>query len=226
MKAAMKGRAVLAVVLGLVVVLLAWNMFFFAPAGNDLADAKDDRDLAETELAGLDARLESLRDLEEQQPEMVEEQARLGAMIPERPDLEVFIRAANDISVDSGIDWISVAPSEPAAGASGVSEIRMAIQLQGGYYQVQDYLNRLEDLSRLVVIDSIQVGTGVDATDEQSIVPSAGGAPSLSVTLTARMFTQATGLVSAPVVPDAGATTTTVADNAATTEQSGVGGLN
>ena len=64
-----------------------------------------------------------------------------------------------------------------AAGA-GVrpAEVRLSLQIKGGYFQVLDFLNRLDDLSRLVVNDALTV------TADQSA--------RLSVSLTSRMFTR------------------------------------
>lgn len=65
----------------------------------------------------------------------------------------------------------------PAAGAAPrPAEIRLAMQIRGGYFQVLDFLNRLDDLPRLVVNDSLTV-----AADQ---------AAQLTVSLTSRMFTR------------------------------------
>ncbi len=211
----MRGRILIAAVLGLVVVLIAWNALFYGPAGKDLDEAKEQRDVAEREVDSLDARLKELRVDAENKPARLALKEELAAMIPELPQLESFIRAADDIRAETGVDWISVAPTEPTPSPTGISEIRMSIQLEGGFFQVQEYLKRLEDLSRLVVIDAIQISAGVQA-DEDGGTPSLSGAPTLSVTLTARMFTQATGLIT-PANP----VTTTTAGGASTTTVAG-----
>ncbi|HVF75060.1 MAG TPA: type 4a pilus biogenesis protein PilO [Acidimicrobiales bacterium] len=101
------------------------------------------------------------------------------------------------------------------APASGPAEIRLALQVQGGYYQVLDFLNRITDMPRIVVIDSLNV-TG-----------SATGR--LTVALTARMFTRAVppefGGVATPTTTTTtapgGATTTTAVGGATTTTAAG-----
>jgi len=146
--------------------------------------------------------------------DFIEEQAKYGAMIPQQADLAAFLRSANDIADSSGLDWIQITPTEPVPGTSGASEIAMTMQLEGGYYQVLEYLRELEDLSRIVVVDTIQVNAGGSEGDEEgggSV--DVTGAPTLSVNLTARMFTQAT-VVSRPV---AETPTTTPGDATATT---------
>ncbi len=192
----MKSRAVLVAFLLLVVVLLAWNFLFFAPAGEEVTKAEDTKIAAIAQQDSLQNTLDRLEDLKSRQPELMDEKNRLSGRVPALPDLEVFIRAANDLSVESGLDWLQISPAEPVPAANGISEIRMSMQLEGGYYQVLDYLNRMEDMSRLVVVDtiSVAVGGGAEGGGTTEMVPSISGAPTLSVNLTARMFTQATGL--------------------------------
>ena len=40
--------------------------------------------------------------------------------------------------------------------ATGPSVIPLSIQIKGGFFQVLDYLNRLEDMGRLVIVDAHQ----------------------------------------------------------------------
>lgn len=69
----------------------------------------------------------------------------------------------------------SQATGGPGAGALP-AEIRLTLQIKGGYFQVLDFLNRLDDLPRLVVNDSLTV-----ASDQSA---------QLTVGLTSRMFTR------------------------------------
>ncbi len=118
------------------------------------------------------------------------------------------------MAVQSGIDWLSISPSPPAVGgAGGISVITMSIEIEGGFFQVLDYLNRLEELERLVVVDAITISgatiAGGDGDEGGEQTSSATGAPTLSVTLNARMFTRADAAFGA--TGDGGDTTATTA---------------
>ena len=76
------------------------------------------------------------------------------------------------------------------------------MSIQGGFFQVLDYLNRLEDLGRLVIIDALNASAANADDGNGTGTASTTGAPTLAVTLTGRMFTMA-----APVAP-AGSTPT------------------
>jgi hypothetical protein len=45
----------------------------------------------------------------------------------------------------------------PSADASAVSAINLAVTVDGGYFQVLDYLNRLEAMDRIVVVDTLSL---------------------------------------------------------------------
>jgi Tfp pilus assembly protein PilO len=190
-----KSRIALAGVLGFVVILLVWNFAFFAPAGRDQDHAKQKLDTAQQQGNQLDARLRDLKKISVNAPEQKAKLDKLNAAVPVTADLEGFIRSAVDLEQQAGVDWVDVEPTPPVAGGTA-SQIKMSIVISGGFFQVLDYLNRLESLSRLVVVDGINIaaggggsssGSGTTPTTSASAV---GGAPQLTVTLNARMFTQ------------------------------------
>jgi type IV pilus assembly protein PilO len=199
----MRSRVVIVGVLLGVIVVLLWNLLIFAPKGRDLSDAKKDTQAAQALEPGLRAQLARLQEVSKNGPEIAAQLDKLSGAIPTEPDLDGFILSANQIAVQSGIDWLSVSPSVTQAGTTGVSVIPLTIAIQGGFFQVLDYLNRLEDLSRLVIVDAINVsaGTGDDAAGGVTT-----GAPTLAVTLTGRMFTLAPPATPAGGTPTPGPT--------------------
>lgn len=206
----MRNRVMAFVAVAVVGVVALWWVFVFAPLGRDLDDARDQRAQAEREEASLTAQLRRLQEIDRNAPEADAELARLAEAIPDNPDLADFFLAANEIAVRSGIDWISVSPAEPTPTPGSPSVVRINMQLSGGFFQILDYLNRLEDLDRLVVVDTLNVTTG--GGEGTANVGGFNGAPTLSATLTARMFTLATmiGSPATTTMPGPGAPTTAV----------------
>jgi Tfp pilus assembly protein PilO len=187
--------ALLAAIIAVGVVALWW-VFLYSPAAGELADLDDDITQVQGERQGLQAKLRQLKDIASNGPEIDAELGKLANAVPETPELASFILSANEIALESGIDWLSVAPSEPVSSGPGPATIQVTIQVQGGFFQVLDYLNRLEDLQRLVVVDSITMGTteGQQGTDGSD----AGLTSSdLTVNLSGRMFTMAEGTAAA-----------------------------
>lgn len=189
----MKRGVLILGILGALALTLGWNTFLRAPKANERADLQEQVKSAQAEAEALQATLTRLQKLARNIEANQAEFARLGHLVPDTPDMAGFIRAMNDIAAQSQVDWASLVPSTPVPGvAGGPYSIGLSISIRGTFFQVLDYLKRLETLERLVVVDSVNLGSGGGS----------GGAPILAVGLEARTFA-ATG--DPAVVP--GATT-------------------
>ena len=196
---------------GAFVILLLWYFLFWSPQGNNIDEARDRREAAEAQAQELRVRLDRLREQKRTEATTRGQIELLRVAIPDQPNLAQFILDANDAATRSGIDFLSVSPTPPAAattpGAAAPAEIRLGLSITGGYFQIIDFVNRLNELPRLVVIDSVNVSAGGEATQ-------------LAVQLTARMFVSSLppGAVPGPSgAPAPGVTTTTTAPPGATT---------
>ena len=182
-----------------VAVLVLWYLLLWSPRKGELSDAKADRETAETERDTLAARVDRLKASQKDEPLKRAQVEALRTTVPDEPNLAAFILDTNDAAAKAGIDWISIAPSEPApatpgaaistvaaaqtapaapaapaASAAPPAEIKLTMQITGGYFQVLDFLNRVNDMPRLVVTDGLNV-----TSDEKA---------KLTVGVTARMF--------------------------------------
>lgn len=196
-------------------IVVVWYVGFYSPKSSDLSKAHDDLTAAQASQQTLKAQLSNLRGLEANRAKQQAVLQKLSAAVPPTPDLASFILQANDIATQSGVAWLQVSPGLPAAGSGGPATISLSMQLEGGFYQVYDYLNRLENMQRLVLVDSINLsGKGT-----------AGGAPdpTLSVSITARMFTRAAPQSAASGSTGAATTPTTAASAQSTTSNTKVG---
>ena len=220
----MKRNQILIGVAALLAIVLVWYFVLYAPLGDDLDSAQAQKTEEQKKTDSLQA---DLARLQSQQKNGTQQQAllrKLDAAVPEQPDLAEFIIQANEIADQSGISFLSIAPTPPAAGTGGASVIALTISIQGSFFQLQDYLRLLEKLERLVIVDSLTIsasggsssGTGTSADASTS---SSGEGTTLGVTLIARMFTRAAptgGTASGATAPD-GTTTTTVPGATTTT---------
>jgi Tfp pilus assembly protein PilO len=212
MTAAMAKRVVPIVAAAVaVVIVLVWYFGFYSPKSHDLSQVHQDTDAAQQSQQTLRAQLSNLRGLEANRTKEQAQLQQLSAAVPATPDLANFILQANDIATQAGVNWLQVAPSPPVAGAVGApTTINVTMQLEGGFFQVFDYLNRLEDMQRLVLVDTVNLSS--KSSDQTS-----GGVtsdPTLTMSITGRMFTRA-----APPAPASagGGTTGGTAGGAATT---------
>jgi type IV pilus assembly protein PilO len=189
----MKSRTIMVSVLAAVAIIVVWWMFLYSPARSDASKVNDDVNTAKEESRSLETQVKQVHDLERHAPEIKAQVERLRDAVPQQPELASFIDQANQIATDAGVDWASISPTDPST-ATNAGEIQLQITVNGGYYEVLDYLNRLDNLPRLVVVDQISVTAAADAGT---------GTQKLTAALTARMFTQGSAAAAA------GATTPT-----------------
>jgi Tfp pilus assembly protein PilO len=195
---------IIGIAVGAVVLVLLWYVVLFAPTSSDLNNTRDKVSEAERQSQELKNEIARLKELSANAPQQQADLRTLRAAIPATPDLGAFILQANNIASASGIQWLSISPTPPAASTGGGanSTIRITMQVEGGFFQLLDYLNRLEDLDRLVIVDSISVsasnsdsggasGSSGSTGSTSADTGSSDGAPTLSVSLTGRMFTEA-----------------------------------
>ena len=205
-------------------VLLIWYLLLWSPQGKAIDKAKLRQQTAQGQVRELRARLSQLQEAQRNEAATRAKIEELRQAIPDEPNLAQFILDANDAAVRSGIDFLSISPTPPAAQtaaapvpgapASAPSQITLSLSITGGYFQLLDFVNRLNDLTRIVMIDGMNVGVGTGAD--------------LQVQLTGRMFTNQSPVGTAGAAGGAagtpGATTTTTVAGATTTTVSSGGG--
>lgn len=192
--------------IGALLVLAVWWFLIFAPKQSDLADTRDDLELAQNEQQTLT--LEKARLLKEQEriPAYQAALDQLAQAIPAQPDGAGLIEALNQMAQEAGLALTVVAPRPPAPpnvpGAQPANEnpdyyeIGFSLSVEGPYFQALDFIARLEEMPRLVRIEQIEVTPQPD---------SASGMTQLAIVVEATAFS----LTPLPGPPPT-ATTTTV----------------
>jgi Tfp pilus assembly protein PilO len=216
-----KRGVLIGAIAGAVVLILLWYFVLFSPTSSDLSDTRGQVAAAQSQKQELENTIAHLKELSANAAQQQASLRTLRAAVPPTPDLGAFILQANDIATSTGIDWLSIAPTPPTAtvGPGPTSTIGLSMQISGGFFEVLDYLNHLEDLERVVVVDTINVAaagadsgsTGAGTGSSGSTGASSGGAPDLNVTLTGRMFTNAAPapVAGSPTTPGTATTPTT-----------------
>jgi Tfp pilus assembly protein PilO len=219
-------------------ILVLWYLVLWSPRKAELNDAREERQAAESTRQELSTRVARLRASQKDEPIKRAQLEALRTTIPDDPNLAAFILDTNDAAAKAGIDWISVSPEEPSPGTASTAsvaaapvtttgtgagtdagttaanrvpaEVRLQLQITGGYFQVLDFLNRLNEMPRLVVTDGLNI-----SSDDKA---------KLQVSLKGRMFVRTVppgfgdvpavlpvappATTSAGTAPAAGATTT------------------
>jgi len=204
-------RKVVLVTSGLAVALLAaWFLALWQPKGAELSEERERAAAAEDQASQLATRIRTLEAAKANGPALAAARDRLRSAVPESPNLAQFILDANDAATTSGVSFVSISPREPAPSqqAGLPPEIGLSVDIEGGYFQVLDFVEKLSDLQRVVVIDGVSVSPlGTEGT----------APPELKVALTGRMFTTELPGVAVPLTDPTSATSAEQADTPTTT---------
>jgi Tfp pilus assembly protein PilO len=208
----MNRRAALITFGAAVVLLLMWFLLLWSPQGSKLSAARERTTAADTANEALQVRLQRLQAAQGDAPRLMAQLDSLRRAVPDDPQLAAFILDANDAASEADVDFLSISPGLPELGSGGLPPtIPLSINVTGEYFSVLDYLDRLDDLPRLVVIETIgltPIGDDSGASDTGEM---------LSVTIVGSMFT--TALPAQPGVPAAPAPTATTTTTAGTDAQ-------
>jgi Tfp pilus assembly protein PilO len=179
------------ILLGVAAVFVAagWYLIVYHPSQKHLATVRAQVTAKKQEVATLESQLAHLQALEANAPKLQALLARYSAALPSDPNLPQFILQMNDAATKAGVDWISVAPSLPAAPsasgtaapgapttnvATGLRQITVSISTTGKYFALQNFMYRLERMNRVLRVDTFSISGGQNG--------------SLSVQLAMRMF--------------------------------------
>lgn len=182
-------RALVAVLVAVLITLL-WFVLWFSPKRSDLSDAQDQTQAAEAEVLSLRGQLGRLREIEENRVSYESARAELESSVPIVSNLANLLDDLHLLADQTGVDLQSVTPGDPIATLElGVTEIGLVLELEADYFELIGFLFGLEDMERLIRVDSLSIGTQTE-----------GGERVLAVSLTAKAFT--TELVVGPIAPE------------------------
>ena len=190
-------RAVMALaVMCALVLLYGLNNFFLAPKARAKAEVTKELAASRAQEEELRRNLAELKKLANDTKAREAELSRLGRLVPNDADVAGAILALNETAHLAQVAWSSFVPSPPSAAAGGASSTSIGMKVAGTFGQIFDYLRRLEQLDRLVVVDGIQLTAGAGGT----------GSPQLDADIKARMFSAGTASPVAATTVAAGAT--------------------
>ncbi|HEX3538928.1 MAG TPA: type 4a pilus biogenesis protein PilO [Acidimicrobiales bacterium] len=153
---------------------------------------------ANAAAAAADAQASSLRSqiavLQREKTQLPSTQAKLAALklaLPDTPALDKLVDDINAAAAQAGVDWQTVSPTKPATFAGtgqslsstnvgGAQSVTVALQVNGSVHQILDFVTRLNTLSRLLDVTSINLASGAakptaQLTTQIFFVPSSTG---------------------------------------------------
>jgi type IV pilus assembly protein PilO len=176
-------------VLGSVLILAAGWFLLVSPKRSEAADLQGQTAMQISANLQLQNKLAMLKSQAKSLPKQQAKLAAVAAKIPDNPALPALVRALTKASASAGIELLSVTPGAPTAVAAAaapaapvagskaaastststasaatgsLSNIPLTLTLAGGYFQVEQFLNNLENLSRAMRVTSVTMAPGAN----------------------------------------------------------------
>jgi Tfp pilus assembly protein PilO len=151
-----------------------WYALLWSPQASALSKAKARTATAVAKQADLALQLRGLQKAKLTLPDSEQRLSRLATAIPDSPGEADLIDDVNAAAKAAGVDFLTMTPQAPAVAgktasaatskkqaAPGVEDLTLSITAQGSYFQLTDFMNKLNAMPRLMVIDGVAL-TGQD----------------------------------------------------------------
>jgi Tfp pilus assembly protein PilO len=205
---------------GALLVLIVATMLLVRPTRQATAEARADREATIAESQSLRDQIKALEALRPQEPELKAAAALARAEFPTTPALPGLVEALQDSASLSGVELGTIAPTTPKTSTVNgqLAEITTTVDVSGGYFEIQDFLVRLESLvkgsdpgrvaPRSVLIRSVNLTSGSEKATGDSAAPAADTSTSAdaltgNIVLTVFQLAQPSGTPSTPAAPAA-----------------------
>lgn len=168
-----------------VVLIVAWYFLLFSPTQRKLSDLDDQVQSAQSSLDIANQEVVKLESYKKTAPQSRAEVVRLGKMLPESESIPGLIIELSKTAEASGVDVTSIARGTTTPGAPfGIQTL--TLQVTGRYFDVEDFLYRLEEYvafrnasfrvtGRLLQVTTLNLTASAGTTS--------GGSPELAVSV-------------------------------------------
>jgi Tfp pilus assembly protein PilO len=162
-------RQMLIAAVAAIAVTVLFFSFALRPKLSQIQEVRDEIETSQGQERSLQAELDRLKEASQDRTETIRKLNLLDRYLPDDADLPGFILAINEAADAAGMDLQSIAPSNPSTmeGAEGVQVINVTLATIGGFYRLEDFLIRLENLRRLVEVRSLTITPQTLTASEQ-----------------------------------------------------------
>lgn len=170
----MSRRNVLFIVLGVFLVTAVWYFFFISPKNGQISDFEDQLVAAQDEESRLRAQVAQLKEIQASDLEYLAAIGRMESSIPVNPELAVFIEDITALAESTGVNLQLLSPTEPVLDPDlGIYEISLGMSAEAQYFELLGFLFGLEEMERLVVVESVTI-TPIGADTDGEVVVDEG----------------------------------------------------
>jgi len=207
---------------GIVLVMTLMFFFLISPRKGELAEAREQVDVAEGETVVLETELARLEGLQAKAPQLQVALDEIRELVPDEDRVSSFVFQLQQEGNRAGLDFVSITPQLPKPPPEGapLAEVKIDIGAEGTYFAIQDFIRRVTELDRAVRVDGFSMNAITDEDSDEALIeltasarifferPAGGGAPvTESATTTAPAPAPAPATESSPAPTESPTTT-------------------
>lgn len=141
----------------------AWFLFMFSPTSARIAQADLDLETAMQEETTLRAQVAKLQKIQDNELAYLDAVGQIEASVPPTPQLDVLINDLTALAEKNGLVWNSFAPGVPVeVDGQPYMSIPVTVSVDGQYFEILGYLFDINDLARLITVDTITISSTQD----------------------------------------------------------------
>ena len=144
-------------ILGIVIVVIGFYFLLLSPLLQSLNEQAQAREDKRAQLEQVQQEVNELEEVRRNSPEIQRQLLELSKRIPTQPQIPTLIVQVEEIADASGVTQLSVDP-EPSTAPAGGGDYRVVpvtMSFDGTYDQMQDFLLRTRNLTRLVTVTDL-----------------------------------------------------------------------
>jgi type IV pilus assembly protein PilO len=144
-------------ILGIVIVVIGFYFLLLSPLLQSLNEQAQAREDKQAQLEQVQQEVNELEEVRRHSPEIQRQLLELSKRVPTQPQIPTLVVQVEEIADASGVTQLSVDPEPPTAPAGGgdYQVVPVTMQFDGTYDQMQDFLLRTRNLTRLVTVTDL-----------------------------------------------------------------------
>src|SRR5215207_9163999 len=145
-------------ILGIVIIVIAFYFLLLSPLLGRLDEQAQAREDKQAQLDQLQQEVNELEEIRRNSPDIERQLLELSKRIPAQPQIPTFVVQVQEIADAAEVTQLTVDPEPPVAPAGGgdYQVVPVTMQFNGTYDQMQDFLLRTRNLTRLVTVTNLR----------------------------------------------------------------------
>lgn len=191
-------------VLIIVVLIVGYYFLLLSPLRQEYDDRVQERSEKQAQLQQLQQEVAELEEIRRNAPEIERQLLEYSKRIPTQPEIPTLVVQVEEIARAAGVTQVSITPGapEPPPGGGEFQRIPVTMSFEGTYEELQEFMLRLLDLTRLVTVNEVTYEE-VELEEGETTNVDAGIEQLLQVEVVAEVYFQPSDVPAgpAPVAP-------------------------